>query len=160
MLIGSPLLGKAKDTAAKISIMQNHFPCINPTNLLQSLQEWPWKLFCSVSGKKLSGNYLGYLGGGGGMFKIYIRAYDFVYVFLASFTLILQHNVFQSIKHLTCACMWSSKISLISHTLYYCKILMILKNNFMRSHTSYRLIILYLGSVFYASKWEQSITIG
>ena len=60
-------------------------------------------------------------GGGGGIFAGWgclrsIRAYDFVYVFLASLTLDFTAQNFHSVEHLTCACTWSSEISLLSHT--------------------------------------------
>ena len=63
---GVTVWGKVKDTTAKVTIMQNQFPCIS--------QKSHWSHFrCD------HGSCIALLG--------YIRTYDFCYVFLASLTL-------------------------------------------------------------------------
>ena len=65
-----------------------------------------------------------FLGVGVGMFNMHNCVW-FFYVFWASIALDLDftaHRICHSIKHLNCACMCSSEVSLLSHALYYGKI--------------------------------------
>ena len=136
------LWGQAKDTTAKISIMQNQFPCNNPNKFIGAitglimevvlLGEWRIKIFWNaqyqLANKLITTafyfecihpwvsfidqhlkhcNFLVLIIR---LYDIFLRFHAFLYIRFW----FLQPKIFHSIKHLTCACMWSSEISLLS----------------------------------------------